>query len=89
MQNKQVEGIAVLEKIYDPDRLGSEIGQLSAAVQEDLQGMDSNGKLSYLELFKSREVRRALFTGVGLQVYSYKFSYLILQVKIDAPCSLF
>lgn len=69
VKNKQVEGVAVLEKIYDPDRLGSEIEQLSAAVEEDLHGRDSSGKLSYLDLFKSKEVRRALFTGVGLQAF--------------------
>lgn len=69
MQNNQVEGVAVLEKIYDSDRLASEVEQLSAAVEEDLNSRDSSGNLSYLDLFKSKEVRRALFTGVGLQAF--------------------
>lgn len=69
MQNNQVEGVAVLEKIYDSDRLASEVEQLSAAVEEDLNSRDSSGNLSYLDLFKSKEVRRALFAGVGLQAF--------------------
>eukprot|EP01018_Ginkgo_biloba_P032821 Gb_35369 [translate_table: standard] len=68
-KNKQVEAVAVLEKIYKPDRLKYEIEQLSAAIEEELEERKSQGKIGYLDLFKSKEVRLALFAGVGLQAF--------------------
>jgi MFS transporter, SP family, solute carrier family 2 (myo-inositol transporter), member 13 len=57
--------IAVLEKIYNSDRLQEEIDQLEAASKQDSQ----SGKIdSYLDVFKSKEIRLAFFTGAGLQV---------------------
>ncbi|XP_057849581.1 inositol transporter 1 isoform X2 [Cryptomeria japonica] len=67
MKNKQVEAVAVLEKIYDPDSLRSEIEHLSAAVSEELQR--SQSKIGFFDLFKTKEVRLALLAGVGLQAF--------------------
>ncbi|KAH9302071.1 hypothetical protein KI387_013654, partial [Taxus chinensis] len=68
-KRKQVEAVAILEKMYDPDRLESEIEQLSAAVEEEIQERESKGKISYLDLLKSKELRLALFAGVGFQAF--------------------
>eukprot|EP01018_Ginkgo_biloba_P032819 Gb_35370 [translate_table: standard] len=69
LQDKQVEAVAILEKIYEPDRLETEIEQLSAAVEEELQERDFNSKIGYFGLFKTKEIRLALFAGVGLQAF--------------------
>eukprot|EP01018_Ginkgo_biloba_P021049 Gb_13613 [translate_table: standard] len=60
-KNKQVEAVATLEKIYEPDHLIIEIGNLFAAVEEELQEKNSKEKIGYFDLFKSKELRLALF----------------------------
>ncbi|XP_057849584.1 inositol transporter 1 isoform X1 [Cryptomeria japonica] len=69
MENKQVEAVAILEKIYDPDRLDIEVEQLSAALEEETQERELKGKISYLDLVRSKELRLALFAGVGFQAF--------------------
>lgn len=66
MQNKQVEAVAVLEKLYDPDSLKNEIEQLSAEVEKEFE--QNKSKIGFLDLFKTTEIRLALLAGIGLQV---------------------
>lgn len=68
-KNKQVEAVAVLQNIYESDRLKSEIEQLSAAVEEELRQVQSMERIGYFTLFSKKEIRLALLAGVGLQAF--------------------
>ena len=65
MQDNKSQAISVLSKIYDPDRLEDEIDQLAAASEEERQRKNA---VSYLDVFKSKEMRIAILAGAGLQV---------------------
>lgn len=56
----------MLEKIYDSDRLEEEIDQLAAVAMHDFQSRSTT--VSYMDVFKSKEMRLAFFAGAGLQV---------------------
>ncbi|KAK6930593.1 Major facilitator, sugar transporter-like [Dillenia turbinata] len=66
MKCNKSEAISVLSKIYDPLRLEYEIDQLSAALEQEHQGMNDIG---YLDVFKSKEIRLAFLAGAGLQAF--------------------
>ncbi|KAJ3696854.1 hypothetical protein LUZ61_000559 [Rhynchospora tenuis] len=66
MKDKKSKAIAVLENIYDSDRLKEEIDQLADASRKDSQ---SKKIVSYLDVLKSKEIRLAFFTGAGLQAF--------------------
>jgi MFS transporter, SP family, solute carrier family 2 (myo-inositol transporter), member 13 len=63
----------VLEKIYDSDRLEEEIDQLAVAVVQDFQSR--NRTVSYMDVFKSKEMRLAFLAGAGLQVKGCNYTY--------------
>lgn len=65
LQNEKAKAIAVLSKIYDPDRLEEEIEMLAACSDDEFQPEKS---VSYFDVFKSKEMRLAFFVGAGLQV---------------------
>lgn len=65
MQNEKAKAIAVLANIYDPVRLEEEKDLLSVASVDHLEFESS---VSYSDVFKSKEIRLAFFTGAGLQV---------------------
>ena len=65
MKNRKEEAIQVLSKMYDISRLEDEINHLSAAEEEEKLQKDT---VSYLDVFKSKEMRLAFFAGAGLQV---------------------
>ncbi|KAF3784941.1 Inositol transporter 1 [Nymphaea thermarum] len=65
LKNKKEEATVVLRKIYSPDRLEEEMDELSASADACRQ-KDSVG---YLEVFRTKEMRLALFAGVGLQAF--------------------
>eukprot|EP00252_Welwitschia_mirabilis_P024017 TRINITY_DN6962_c0_g1_i3.p1 TRINITY_DN6962_c0_g1~~TRINITY_DN6962_c0_g1_i3.p1 ORF type:complete len:502 (-),score=83.36 TRINITY_DN6962_c0_g1_i3:513-2018(-) len=63
--NKQVEAVAVLEKIYDSGRLQREIAELAIAAEEqDIEQSENIGTL-----FATKEMRLALLAGAGLQAF--------------------
>lgn len=66
MKNEKAKAIAVLAKIYDPARLKEEKDLLSVASVEDLEFENS---VIYSDVFKSKEIRLAFFTGAGLQLF--------------------
>ncbi|OVA04606.1 Sugar/inositol transporter [Macleaya cordata] len=66
MKNEKSEAIAVLAKIYDPDRLEEEIEQLSVALEEETL---SKSSVKYGDVFKSKEIRLAFLAGAGLQAF--------------------
>ncbi|RZC47528.1 hypothetical protein C5167_040469 [Papaver somniferum] len=66
MKNEKSEAIAVLSKIYDPDRLEVEVDLLSAALEEETL---SENSVKYTDVFKSKEIRLAFLAGAGLQAF--------------------
>ncbi|KAJ0606141.1 putative major facilitator, sugar transporter, major facilitator superfamily [Helianthus annuus] len=60
------EAIVVLSKIYDPFRLEEELDQLSSALEEEKQRKNA---ISYLDVFRIKEIRLAFFAGAGLQAF--------------------
>nr|VDD04563.1 unnamed protein product [Brassica oleracea] len=66
MKNRKEEAIQVLSKIYDISRLEDEINHLAAAEEEEKLQKDT---VSYLDVFKSKEMRLAFFAGAGLQAF--------------------
>lgn len=66
MKNEKSEAIAVLSKIYDPDRLEVEVDLLSAALEEETLSKNS---VKYTDVFKSKEIRLAFLAGAGLQAF--------------------
>ncbi|GAV69925.1 Sugar_tr domain-containing protein [Cephalotus follicularis] len=66
MKNEQSKAIAVLSKIYGIVRLEDEIANLSAVLEEERQNKSS---ASYMNVFKSKEIRLAFLAGAGLQAF--------------------
>ncbi|XP_062226027.1 inositol transporter 1-like isoform X2 [Phragmites australis] len=65
-KDEKAKAIAVLEKIYDSDRLEEEVELLASSSMHEFQS-DNTG--SYLDIFKSKELRLAFFAGAGLQAF--------------------
>ncbi|KAI3823132.1 hypothetical protein L1987_04563 [Smallanthus sonchifolius] len=66
MKKSKSEAIVVLSKIYDPFRLEEELDQLSSALEEEKQRKIA---ISYLDVFRIKEIRLAFFAGAGLQAF--------------------
>ncbi|KAI3523558.1 hypothetical protein L1887_01778 [Cichorium endivia] len=66
MKKSKSEAIVVLSKIYDPIRLEEELEQLSSALEEENQRKNA---VSYLDVFRIKEIRLAFFAGAGLQAF--------------------
>ncbi|XP_068646335.1 inositol transporter 1-like [Aristolochia californica] len=67
LKHKQAEAIAVLEQIYDPERLEEEIDQLSLISEEECHSTKSSNR--YRDVFMTKEIRLAFFAGAGLQAF--------------------
>ncbi|TKW05158.1 hypothetical protein SEVIR_7G156700v4 [Setaria viridis] len=65
-KDKKAQAIAVLEKIYDSDRLEEEVELLASSSMHEFQ---SDNTASYLDVFKSKELRLAFFAGAGFQAF--------------------
>uniref|UniRef100_A0A0D9W6L2 Major facilitator superfamily (MFS) profile domain-containing protein n=1 Tax=Leersia perrieri TaxID=77586 RepID=A0A0D9W6L2_9ORYZ len=65
-KDEKAKAISVLEKIYDSDRLEEEVELLASSSMHEFQ---SEGTGSYLDIFKSKELRLAFFAGAGLQAF--------------------
>ncbi|PWA93242.1 inositol transporter 1 [Artemisia annua] len=66
MKKSKSEAIVVLSKIYDPYRLEEELDQLSNALEEEKHRKIA---ISYLDVFRIKEIRLAFFAGAGLQAF--------------------
>lgn len=66
LKNEKSEAISVLEKIYDFEHLQQEIDHLSASLEDDYS---RNTSISYLDVFRIKEIRLAFFAGAGLQAF--------------------
>ncbi|GJN02492.1 hypothetical protein PR202_ga19850 [Eleusine coracana subsp. coracana] len=65
-RDEKAKAIAVLEKIYDSDRLEEEVELLASSSMHEFQ---ADNTASYLDVFKSKELRLAFFAGAGLQAF--------------------
>ncbi|KAL3366961.1 hypothetical protein AABB24_011602 [Solanum stoloniferum] len=66
MKKDKSEAATVLAKIYDPYRLEEEIDQLATALEEERLRKQA---VSYLDVFRKKEIRLAFFAGAGLQAF--------------------
>ncbi|XP_076884882.1 inositol transporter 1-like [Bidens hawaiensis] len=66
MKKSKSEAIVVMSKIYDPFRLEEELDQLSTALEEEKQRKNA---ISYMDVFRVKEIRLAFFAGAGLQAF--------------------
>lgn len=65
----EAEAVAVLKRIYSPDEVEEEIQSLKETLELEKQQLGSSGNVRYSELWSTKEIRYALFVGVGLQVF--------------------
>ncbi|XP_020240526.1 probable inositol transporter 2 [Cajanus cajan] len=68
-KGKEEEGKAILRKIYAADEVEAEIQALRDSVSLELKEAESSGKISIINLLKTKSVRRGLIAGMGLQVF--------------------
>ncbi|KAG9141351.1 hypothetical protein Leryth_001809 [Lithospermum erythrorhizon] len=66
MKKDKNTSIVVLSKIYDPLRLEEEISQLAFALEEEYR---RKSVVSYLDVFRTKEIRLAFIAGAGLQAF--------------------
>ncbi|GMH28562.1 hypothetical protein Nepgr_030405 [Nepenthes gracilis] len=66
MKQDKSRAIEVLSKIYDPIRLEDEIDHLAATLEEEFYCKKA---VSYLDVFKNKEIRLAFLAGAGLQAF--------------------
>ncbi|KAL0547364.1 hypothetical protein IC582_017294 [Cucumis melo] len=66
MKDEKSKAIAVLSKIYDFPRLEDEIDYLSSQLEEEKL---KKTNVSYMDVFKSKEIRLAFLAGAGLQAF--------------------
>uniref|UniRef100_A0A7N0TUG3 Major facilitator superfamily (MFS) profile domain-containing protein n=1 Tax=Kalanchoe fedtschenkoi TaxID=63787 RepID=A0A7N0TUG3_KALFE len=66
MKDEKIKAVAVLSKIYDPDRLDEEVEQLSTALEEERARKVA---VAWLDVFRVKEIRIAFLAGAGLQAF--------------------
>ncbi|XP_023528294.1 inositol transporter 1 [Cucurbita pepo subsp. pepo] len=66
MKGDKSKAISVLSKIYDFPRLEDEIDYLSSQLEEERRKVKN---VSYLDVFKAKEIRLAFLAGAGLQAF--------------------
>ncbi|KAK7358042.1 hypothetical protein VNO80_17341 [Phaseolus coccineus] len=66
MKNRKNEGVDVLSKIYDIDRLEDEVDFLTTLSEQDRQRRKN---IKFGDVFKSKEVKLAFLVGAGLQAF--------------------
>lgn len=65
----EAEAVAILKRIYSPDEVEEEIQSLKEAAELEKEQLGSSGNVRYWELWSTKEIRYALFVGVGLQIF--------------------
>ncbi|CAM8979445.1 unnamed protein product [Rhodiola kirilowii] len=66
MKDEKIKAVAVLSKIYEPDRLDEEVEQLSTALEEERARQVA---VAWLDVFRVKEIRIAFLAGAGLQAF--------------------
>eukprot|EP00249_Psilotum_nudum_P021520 c28139_g1_i4 orf=760-1674(+) len=81
-KEKYEEAVAILEKIYPEDQVSYEVQKLTNSVDKELLSDASIGGIRYLDLMKSKEIRLALWAGVGLQVCYFVLDLVTLRILL-------
>ncbi|VVA32563.1 PREDICTED: inositol transporter [Prunus dulcis] len=68
-KGREEEAKTILRRIYSADEVEAEIQALKESVETEIREIGSSNKISIIELFKTKTVRRGLIAGVGLQVF--------------------
>ncbi|XP_059438128.1 probable inositol transporter 2 isoform X1 [Corylus avellana] len=68
-KGREEEAKTILRKIYSENEVEEEIHALKESIEAEIEATGSSGKISYVELLKTKTVRRGLIAGVGLQVF--------------------
>ncbi|KAI4297635.1 hypothetical protein L6164_037517 [Bauhinia variegata] len=68
-KGREEEGKAILEKIYPPNEVQSEIDALKESIELEIKDSSNSEKISIFKLLKTKTVRRGLYAGVGLQIF--------------------
>lgn len=68
-QGKHAEGEAILRKIYSPEEVEGEIQALKESVEAEIKESESSDRVTMVQIFKTKTVRRALYAGMGLQIF--------------------
>ncbi|KAI9122585.1 hypothetical protein K1719_006425 [Acacia pycnantha] len=63
------EAKVILRKIYDPSEVEAEIEALEESVQKEMKESESASKVGIWKMLKNTAVRRALYAGMGLQIF--------------------
>ncbi|KAK9902342.1 hypothetical protein M0R45_001717 [Rubus argutus] len=79
MKDDKEKAIAVLSKIYDVARLEDEIDYLAAQAEEERH---KKKDVSYLQVFKTKEIRLAFLVGAGLQMAGFESNQLALLLSL-------
>ncbi|XP_068661413.1 inositol transporter 1-like [Aristolochia californica] len=66
LKGDKSKAVAVLAKIFEPDRLEEEVDQLSVIAEEEFH---SKKRLRFWDVFKIKEIRLAFLAGAGLQAF--------------------
>ncbi|XP_054776341.1 probable inositol transporter 2 [Prosopis cineraria] len=59
----------ILRKIYEPSEIEGEIQALEESVEKETKESESSDKISIWKMLKNTAVRRALYAGMGLQIF--------------------
>lgn len=65
LQDRKDEAVSVLSKIYEFPRLEDEVDYLASQLDEERR---KKRDVSYMDVFKKKEIRLAFLAGAGLQV---------------------
>ncbi|XP_028764877.1 probable inositol transporter 2 [Neltuma alba] len=68
-KGKNEEGEAILRRIYSPEEVETEIQALKESVEAEVKEAESSDKVTIVQLFKTKTVRRGLYAGMGLQIF--------------------
>ncbi|KAF2305463.1 hypothetical protein GH714_005595 [Hevea brasiliensis] len=68
-KGREEEAKTILRKIYPADEVDSEIRDLKASIDKEIEDEVDSEKINLIKLCKTRTVRRGLIAGVGLQVF--------------------
>ncbi|KAJ8762053.1 hypothetical protein K2173_006655 [Erythroxylum novogranatense] len=68
-KGREEEAKAIMRKIYPEDEVETEIQDLKASVDKEIEEEGNSEKINFVKLVQTKTVRRGLVAGVGLQVF--------------------
>ncbi|XP_028797615.1 probable inositol transporter 2 [Neltuma alba] len=68
-KGRDEEAKEILRKIYDANEVEAEIQALEESVKKEIKESESSSKVGIWKMLKNTAVRRALYAGMGLQIF--------------------